>query len=29
MAAEWDILSEAEQQAHIHFMRSLARLTHC
>ena len=27
MAAEWDILSEAEKQAHIHFMRSLA-LTH-
>jgi hypothetical protein len=24
MAAEWDTLSEAEKQAHIHFMRSLA-----
>jgi hypothetical protein len=24
MAAEWDILSEAEKQAHIHFMRRLA-----
>jgi hypothetical protein len=24
VAAEWDILSEAEKQAHIHFMRSLA-----
>jgi hypothetical protein len=23
-AAEWDTLSEAEKQAHIHFMRSLA-----
>jgi hypothetical protein len=24
MAAEWDILSEAEKQAHVHCMRSLA-----
>ena len=24
MAAEWDTLSEAEKQAHLHFMRSLA-----
>ena len=24
MVAEWDTLSEAEKQAHIHFMRSLA-----
>jgi hypothetical protein len=24
MAAEWDTLSEAEKQTHIHFMRSLA-----
>jgi hypothetical protein len=24
MAAEWDTLSEAEKQAHIHFMHSLA-----
>jgi hypothetical protein len=24
MAAEWDTLAEAEKQAHIHFMRSLA-----
>jgi hypothetical protein len=24
MAAEWDTLSEADKQAHIHFMRSLA-----
>jgi hypothetical protein len=24
MAAEWDTLSEAEKQAHIHFMRSVA-----
>ena len=24
MAAEWDTLSEAEKQAHIRFMRSLA-----
>jgi hypothetical protein len=24
MAAEWDTLSEAEKQAHVHFMRNLA-----